>query len=130
MTRLTPERLQYIRDWSKSDSEPLHCHAMRELLEYIDHLEETDENHVAELNRRRSTDSAIRETLRECGAPDDHSLHSQIEWLAKRNVRRRRLLEQAVSELLDLHGNHSTAALNVCTGCRLIEEIRSEATLD
>lgn len=33
---MTPERLQYIRDWSKSNSEPLHCHAMRELLEIID----------------------------------------------------------------------------------------------
>jgi hypothetical protein len=92
-------------------------------------LQSLVESHAAELNRRRSTDSAVRETLRECGAPDNHSIHSQIEWLAKRNVRRRRLLEQAVSELLDLHGNHSTAALSVCTGCRLIAEIREEATL-
>lgn len=33
---VTPERLEYIRKWSESDSEPLHCHAMRELLEVID----------------------------------------------------------------------------------------------
>lgn len=94
----------------------------------FDALQALCESHAAELNRRRGTDSAVRQTLRECGAPDNHSIHLQIEWLAKRNVRRRRLLEQAVTELLDQHGNHTTAALGACAGCRLIAEIREEAT--
>lgn len=84
------------------------------------------ESFAAELNRRRSTDSVVRQTLRESGAPDDHSLCSQIEWLSKRSARRLRLLERIASHLRGRLTGHSNAC--ICEGCRLILEIEKERT--
>ena len=58
-------------------------------------LERQNESFAAELNRRRSTASAVRQTLRECGVPANHSIHSQIEWLANDN-------SKLLSELTEL----------------------------
>lgn len=87
-------------------------------------LEKQAESFAAELNRRRSTDSVVRQTLQECGAPDDHSLCDQIEWLSQRSVRRLRLLERVASHLRGHATTHNNAC--ICEGCRLILEIEAE----
>lgn len=86
-------------------------------------LENEADSLGAELNRRRGTDSVVRQTLREAGAPDDHSLCSQIEWLSKRSARRLRLLELIDSYLRRGCTDHVACS---CERCSLVEEIETE----
>lgn len=83
-------------------------------------LQSLVESHAAELNRRRSTDSAVRETLRNCGAPDDHSIHSQIKWLSRRSVLR--MLERVASYIRCRMSAHSDKC--ICEGCRLLRDMK------
>lgn len=99
---MTPEREQYIRDWSEINDPPLACQAFRELLQVIGEL---------------------RLALKFSVSPQeyDFALKKQDES-SRRSVARLRALER-VEEFLKEHGIHKDACdCNLCQHIRICRE--------
>lgn len=74
------DRELYIRDWAKSDSEPLACHAMRELLEEIDFLRDIVFEATLSPKRKESSPDQRREPM----LPEIiEAQRQEIAWLLK-----------------------------------------------